>query len=116
MAVAYWICYAFTYVDSSAQWRFPIALQIFFAAATISLIVWLPDTPRWLLSHHRNEEAIEVLTKLHEGHEDPEIVEQERIEIVAAITREQQAQEKFGGRLVLILLLSISVHRKGSQC
>lgn len=100
MAVVYWLRYTFAYVDSSFQWRLPMALQIFFTAATISLIGWLLDTPRWLLSHHRNEEAIEALSKLHQCHEDPEIVEQERIEILAAVTREQQAQEKFGGRLV----------------
>lgn len=89
--------------------RFPITLQIIFATATISLVVWLPDAPRWLLSHHRNEEAIEVLSKLHQGHEDPKIVDQGRIETVAAITCEQQAQEKFLARLVLSSLHTINM-------
>jgi MFS family permease len=96
VAVSYWVDYAFSYVDSGAQWRFPIALQILFALATIALILPLPESPRWLLYHDHHEEATDVLQRLSNT-EDEQQVERERLEIVAAITQERLAQEKMGG-------------------
>ncbi|KAH9911642.1 general substrate transporter, partial [Amylocystis lapponica] len=95
VAVAYWVDYGMSYVDSGAQWRFPIALQVFFALSTIIIIFFLPETPRWLLSHDRDAEAEEVLSRIH-SHEDQTIVERERLEIIAAIAQEREAQDQLG--------------------
>ena len=97
VAVAYWVDYGFSYVNSSAQWRAPIALQVAFALATISMVVFLPETPRWLLSHDHVEEALDVLQRVRpeQGFED---IEKDRLEIVAAITQERLAQEHLGGK------------------
>lgn len=89
--------YGFSFVDSGAQWRFPVALQIFFALSTIAMIVWLPETPRWLLSHDYSAEAVAVLQNLY-ADRSPDAVDQERVQIIAAITHERQAQEKMGGQ------------------
>jgi hypothetical protein len=97
VAVAYWITYGFSFVDSGAQWRFPIDLQIFFTLSTIALVSILPQTPRWLLAHDRVEEAVEVLNRLHQ-HEGTEVVEKERLEIMTAIALERLAQEQMGGK------------------
>lgn len=40
--------YGMSYVNNEAQFRFPIAFQIFFALLTIALIVFLPESPRWV--------------------------------------------------------------------
>ena len=46
---AYWIDFGFSYVDSAAAWRTPIAIQLIFAVIVV-LIVWgLPESPRWLV-------------------------------------------------------------------
>lgn len=103
VAVAYWVDYGMSYVDSSAQWRFPIALQILFALTTISLICFLPETPRWLLSHDRDREAGEILLRLHTG-QDPALIEKERLEIIAAIVEEREAQEALGGKRCVLFL------------
>ncbi|KKA23827.1 MFS sugar transporter, partial [Rasamsonia emersonii CBS 393.64] len=97
VAVAYWVDYGFSFVQNGAQWRFPIALQVFFALWTISLISVLPETPRWFLSRDRAEEAVEVLKRIHHG-EDMTVVEKERLEIVTAISQERLAQEHLGGK------------------
>ncbi|KAL9616607.1 MAG: hypothetical protein Q9160_008552 [Pyrenula sp. 1 TL-2023] len=50
---------------SSFPWRFPLAFQ---AAPAILLLAgspWLPETPRWLLSHGQAVEAHRVLQRLH---------------------------------------------------
>ncbi|KAJ6452943.1 arabinose-proton symporter [Mycena sanguinolenta] len=56
---------------SSFPWRFPIAFQM--APALLLLIgsPWLPYSPRWLMAQNREEEAHEVLIKLHRVKEDP---------------------------------------------
>lgn len=97
MALAYWITYGFSFLDSGVQWRFPIALQVFFALSTIALVSILPETPRWLLAHDRVDEAVEVLNRLHQ-HGGTEVVEKERLEIATAIAQERLAQEQMGGK------------------
>lgn len=46
--MAYWVDYGFSYVDSSAQFRVPLALQIAFAVMTFFGIMILPESPRWV--------------------------------------------------------------------
>lgn len=46
--LSYWVDYGMSYVHSEAQFRFPIALQILFALATIILVFFLPESPRWV--------------------------------------------------------------------
>lgn len=45
---AYWVDYGMSFVDSQAQFRFPLALQCLFALLTILLISFLPESPRWV--------------------------------------------------------------------
>ena len=45
--LAYWVDYGFSYIDSAAQFRFPLALQILFALVTALNLLFLPESPRW---------------------------------------------------------------------
>jgi Sugar (and other) transporter len=40
--------YGMSYVDSEAQFRFPIAFQIFFAVLAAVMVFLLPESPRWV--------------------------------------------------------------------
>ncbi|AAS52059.1 ADR139Cp [Eremothecium gossypii ATCC 10895] len=62
--IAYWIDFGLSYVDSSVQWRFPVAMQIVFAVLLLVGIVQLPESPRWLMAHGRTAESKYVLGKL----------------------------------------------------
>ena len=64
--IAYWLDFGFSYVDNSSQWRFPIAFQIVFAFMLIAGILMLPESPRWLLNHGHETEALLVLAALNE--------------------------------------------------
>ena len=54
--------YGMSYVDNEAQFRFPIAFQIVFALATMVMMYFLPESPRWLVAHDRSDEARNILT------------------------------------------------------
>ncbi|KAF5988389.1 putative sugar transporter [Fusarium bulbicola] len=49
--LSYWVDYGMSYVSSDAQFRFPLAFQIFFAILTFIGITLLPESPRWLINH-----------------------------------------------------------------
>lgn len=46
--MAYWVDYGFSRVNSAAQFRVPLALQIVFAVVTLAGILVLPESPRWV--------------------------------------------------------------------
>ncbi|KAI0199870.1 hexose carrier protein [Astrocystis sublimbata] len=60
----YWVDYGLSFVASDVQFRFPLALQILFAIITFLGVLVLPESPRWLLAHDRNEEARHVIWSL----------------------------------------------------
>lgn len=61
--IAYWIDYACSYGSPDLSWRFPIAFQIFFGIIVMAMF-WLPESPRWLLTHERYEDADKVIAAL----------------------------------------------------
>ena len=62
--VAYWIDFGLSYVDTSVQWRFPVAFQIIFAMLVTVGALMLPESPRWFVMRGRDQEACEVLASL----------------------------------------------------
>ncbi|KUI63540.1 Sugar transporter STL1 [Cytospora mali] len=62
--VAYWIDYGASFGPADLTWRFPIAFQIIFALVISIPMFFLPESPRWLLTHERYEEAEIVIAAL----------------------------------------------------
>ncbi|KAI1646896.1 general substrate transporter [Daldinia loculata] len=83
--IAYWIDYGCTYGPHAFVWRFPIAFQCVFALVVIVLMTQLPESPRWLLTKDRNEEATTVLAALHGERRDDPAVQTQVAVIVDAI-------------------------------
>ncbi|KAI9930832.1 hypothetical protein MW887_011590 [Aspergillus wentii] len=59
-----WINFGFSFVGGAVAWRFPIAFQFIFIIILFGTVPWLPESPRWLLSHGHDVEAIQVLAAL----------------------------------------------------
>ncbi|GAB1217460.1 hypothetical protein ATERTT37_006699 [Aspergillus terreus] len=59
--LSYWVDYGMSFVENDAQFRFPLALQIAFALSTLFGILVLPESPRWLIAHDRQDEARQIL-------------------------------------------------------
>jgi hypothetical protein len=56
--------------NSSFAWRIPTIVQCILPIIVMSLILFFPETPRWLLAHDRREEAIAIMARYH-GDGDP---------------------------------------------
>lgn len=69
--MVYWIDFGFSNLGEGANtsfiWRAPTILQCVFLIPMIFIIWIIPETPRWLAARDRNEEALEVLSRLNKG-------------------------------------------------
>ncbi|KAJ5634041.1 hypothetical protein N7528_001883 [Penicillium herquei] len=64
------ITFGTNYINSDYQWRIPFILQCFACVLVIFFVWFIPESPRWLLTQGRDEEAMAFLTKYH-GNGDP---------------------------------------------
>ncbi|KAJ9609535.1 hypothetical protein H2200_005862 [Cladophialophora chaetospira] len=88
---AYWLDYGtINNLEGEVVWRFPIAFQIVFALITMATMPFLPETPRWLYSHDRKEEAVTVLARLMDTTEDDEQVQFIKNEMEESVELERQ--------------------------
>ncbi|KAF2474033.1 general substrate transporter [Lindgomyces ingoldianus] len=62
--IAYWLDYGCTYGPPDLTWRFPIAFQVVFGFIVLVAPIWLPESPRWLLTKDRTDEAAKVIAAL----------------------------------------------------
>jgi sugar porter (SP) family MFS transporter len=74
--------------NSSWSWRLPTAVQCIIPSIIMVIIMFLPETPRWLLSKDRREEAIAVMAKYHgEGDANSPLVQLQLHEITDDFAR-----------------------------
>ena len=76
-------------------WRVPSYLQLTPSLVQMIFVFFLPESPRWLISHDRFEEAEAILIKYHaEGNPDSDFVKSEIEQIRATIQLEAEASKK----------------------
>lgn len=57
-------------INSTWNWRIPSLLQLAIPSMQFVALFWVPESPRWLVSKGRLEEARELLVKHHAGGDD----------------------------------------------
>jgi MFS family permease len=68
ICTGYFVCYGSVKISSSLSWRLPFALQALVALIfTVSVLLFSPQSPRWLTGCGRHEEALAVWEKLGIG-------------------------------------------------
>ncbi|VUC29963.1 unnamed protein product [Clonostachys rosea] len=93
---AYWFNFGMSFVGGAIAWRLPIALQALFAIFVVVLVFALPESPRWLFNHNREQDAIEVRCIVNDMEPTDEFIVTERTAILQAIELESKSQHKRG--------------------
>ncbi|PVH85799.1 general substrate transporter [Cadophora sp. DSE1049] len=95
--ISAWSTFGCRNLDSNWSWRIPSLLQILIPTIAFTGFALTPESPRFLISKGRNEEARLSLIKHHGGgDESSPLVAFEMAEIEQAILLEQQANESSG--------------------
>lgn len=93
------ICAAFSTfgtfrIDSEASWRIPSGLQGVPSIIQLAFVWFVPESPRWLVSKGKREEAFAILAKYHgEGDETDPLVVAEFHEIITALEAEAEVRQ-----------------------
>lgn len=61
-----WVTYGFSFTGANnpIAWRIPLALQFIFIFVIYATVPWLPESPRWLVSKGRYDEAEQILADI----------------------------------------------------
>ncbi|KAJ5487993.1 Major facilitator superfamily domaingeneral substrate transporter [Penicillium desertorum] len=94
IVVAYWFDFGMSFVSGPIAWRLPIAMQMVFAIFVIVLVFGLPESPRWLMNHGQEQEAMDVLCAVYDRAPEDEFIVNEHKGIVSAIELEDSVSKQ----------------------
>ncbi|KAJ5729689.1 uncharacterized protein N7483_004197 [Penicillium malachiteum] len=90
LLVAYWVQYGANNIQGTAAWRMCYALQLVPGAIVGAIMIFRPESPRWLFRHDRADEALQVLATLHaNGDQNAPVVQSEFEEIRVVVEYER---------------------------
>jgi MFS family permease len=78
--------------DGNLAWRIPAVLQFLLPAVALPGLMLTPESPRWLVSIGRTEEAREILSMAHAGGDTTSsLVQQEMLDIMGTLNAERKS-------------------------
>ncbi|KAI1827593.1 guanine deaminase [Xylaria intraflava] len=76
-------------ISNNYAWRIPSWLQLLPSLIQMTFIFLVPESPRWLITKERHDEAFDILAKYHgEGNRESEFVKAEFAQLQATIAIE----------------------------
>ncbi|OJA17867.1 hypothetical protein AZE42_05906 [Rhizopogon vesiculosus] len=95
--VAAWTTYGSFKINSTWAWRLPSLLQGIPSVLQVALVLFAPESPRWLIKKGRDAEALKTLAYYHaDGDEQDPLVLYEFGEIKAAIEYDRTVAANVG--------------------
>lgn len=97
--ISYWFTYGTNFIggtgdsQSRAAWLFPITVQILPAVILAVGIMFVPQSPRWLMDNGREQECLDVLAGLRRLPTDSPLVQMEYLELKAQKLFETRVSE-----------------------
>ncbi|KAF7717812.1 MFS-type Sugar/inositol transporter [Penicillium ucsense] len=86
-AITLFLEYGFSLRDGKMAWRFPAAFPIIFSLAVLGFIIFLPDSPRWLIQRGRITEARDTLAALEDLSPDDKEIDNRIEDMQASFNR-----------------------------
>lgn len=85
------ITFGTLYINSNWSWRLPSLLQSAPSFVQLLLVLLLPESPRWLVSRGKDEQALNILAKYHaNGNREDPLVRFEYAEMKVSIRQGEQ--------------------------
>nr|POE48826.1 atp-dependent dna helicase hus2/rqh1 [Quercus suber] len=94
IVIAFWITYATQYITSEWAWRLPLLLQVVPGLLLGFGTLYLPFSPRWLVSRSRDQEALASLSHLRQLPTTDSRVRSEWLDIRAEIALHSEISAK----------------------
>ncbi|KAL0947440.1 hypothetical protein HGRIS_013548 [Hohenbuehelia grisea] len=95
--VAAWTTFGTFKIPSTWSWRIPSALQALPSVLQVILILFCPESPRWLVSKGKDEQALKTLAYYHaDGNTNDGLVQYEFNEIKSAIEFDRTVASNVG--------------------
>ena len=119
-----WISFGTQNINNNWAWRTPTLIQALPSVICITFIWWVPESPRWLISKDRSDQARQVLGYYHaDGNSDDPLVAFEFEEIRETLRLEFLAKKSSsyldffktkGNRYRLLLIISLGLFSQWS--
>lgn len=100
--LAAWATFGTRNYESDWSWRIPSLLQLLLPTIVLPGLLMIPESPRWLISKERHEDARAFLVRYHaEGDENSPLVAFQYAEISTSIQLENEFQKTTSYRQML---------------
>ncbi|KAF4928562.1 Lactose permease [Colletotrichum viniferum] len=119
-----WLSFGTEFLGNEWSWRIPALGQAVPSVVQLIFILWVPESPRFLISRDRHDEALQILGKYHaNGNTEHPTVQFEFREIRDTIKREMAAKESSsyldflrtaGNKYRLMVLISLGLFSQWS--
>ncbi|KAJ5081528.1 general substrate transporter [Penicillium alfredii] len=118
-SLANWLNYGLSFASGPVSWRFPLSFQFVFNIILFFTVPWLPESPRWLISHGRENEAEQIIADLEDKDSSDAFIQLQMSEIRHSVEYERansvsfrdilrgRAHEKAGTNTVRRLILGM---------